>query len=92
MIRNYVPATESLPPTVKDEMQEMYFRLGFSQMVAQRIDSSQTLASLSDEDITAICDVIRRLGGSVGIKMPDRGNQISVPVTKNSSLQHSCSS
>ena len=50
---------------VKIEMLEMFFiRLGFSQVVAQElvedqgIDYSGTLANLSDEDFTAICDVI----------------------------------
>ena len=45
-----------------------------------------TSASLSDEDISAICKVIIRPGGLVGKRMPDRRNQISVLVTKNLKL------
>ena len=52
----------------------------------QRIDSPQILASLSDEDITIIWDVIRRPGGLVGNKMPDRGNQISFLAAKSMKL------
>ena len=50
-----------MPPlTIEDEMQEMFLILGFSLMVAKKlvedqgIDSPWTLASLSDENITAI--------------------------------------
>ena len=52
----------------------------------QGIDSPRTLASLFDKDITAICDVTRRPGGLVSGNTPDRGNQISVLVTKNLKL------
>ena len=41
------------------------------------------LASLSGEDITALCNVIRRPGRSVGGNMLDRGDKISVLVEKN---------
>ena len=37
-----------------------------------------TLASLSDDDITVICDVTWKPGGLVSGKIPDKGNQISV--------------
>ena len=70
----------------------MFFKLGFSQTVAQKlvydqgIDSPQTLASLSDENITMICDVIRWPGGLVSSTTPVRGNQISILVAKNIKL------
>ena len=41
---------------------------------------------LSDEDIAAICDVIRRPGGFVRSKMSERGEQISVLAAKNLKL------
>ena len=50
-------AAPSLPPMIIKEMEEMFLRLGFSQTVAmklvddQGIDSPQTLANLSNEDI-----------------------------------------
>ena len=56
--------TPNLPPTIVKEMEELIVRLGFSQAVVlklvdnQGIDSPWTLASLSDEDIANICDVI----------------------------------
>ena len=52
----------------------------------QGIDFPWTLTSLSGKDITAICNVIRKPGGMVSGKMPDRGNQISFLVTKNLKL------
>ena len=73
-------------------MKDMFPTLGFSQMVAQKlmddqgIGSIRILASLSDKNITVFCDVIRRPGGLVGGKMPDRGNQISVLMMKNLKL------
>ena len=91
MLGRCVPATESLPSIIK-EMEKIFLDLGFNQVVAQKlvddqeIDSSKTLTSLSDEDITAICDVIRRPGGLVGNKTPDRGNKISVLATNNLKL------
>ena len=66
-------------------MQEMFLRLLFSQMVAQKlaedqgINSSQILTSISDENITAICDAIRRHGGLVGGRISDRTDQINAP-------------
>ena len=66
------------------KMEEMFLRLGFSQTVAMKIvddqgkDSPWTLTILSDEDIVAICDMIRRPGDIVSGKTPDRRNQISV--------------
>ena len=73
-------------------MEEMFLRLGFSQTVAmklvddQGIDSPWTLASLFDEDIVTICDMIRRPGGLVSGKTLGRGNQISILVVKNLKL------
>ena len=70
----------------------MFLRLGFSQTVAmklvdgQGIGSPWTLASLSDEDIATICDVIHRPSGLVSWKTPDRGNQIFVLAKKNLKL------
>ena len=84
-----MPDRESLPLTIIKEMEEMFLRIGFSQTVAmklvgdQGIDSPLILASLSDEDITTICNVIRRPGGLVSRKLPDRGIQISILVVKN---------
>ena len=69
------PATDILPLTIIEEMEEMFFRLGFSQTVAmtlvhdQGIVSTWILAHLSDNDIATICDVIRRPGGLVSGKM-----------------------
>ena len=76
-------ATQSLPPTFMKEMEEMFLRLGFSQTVAmklgddQGLESSWTLASLSEKDIATICYVIDRLSGLVSGKTPGRGNRIS---------------
>ena len=50
------------------------------------IDSPWTLASLSDKDITTICDLIRRPGGLVSHKTSVRENSISVLAAKNLSL------
>ena len=78
-----------MPPSVIDEMEEMFLRLGFSKAVVlklvedQGIDYPWTLASLSDEDIDTICDMIHRPGGLVVGKTLDRGNQISLLATKN---------
>ena len=81
-----------LPPTVIKEMKEMFLRLWSSQIVAiklvygQGIDSPWTLASLSDEDIIAVCNVIHRPGGLVSGKTLDKGNQISILAMKNLKL------
>ena len=86
------PAVPSLPPTKVKEMEEMFLSLRFSQAVVlklveyQGIDSPLTLASLSDDNITAICDVIYRPGGLVSRKTKGRGNQISVLAIKNLKL------
>ena len=59
-------AAPSPPPTIIQEMEVIFLRLGFSQTVAmklvddQGINSPWTLASLSDEDIATIFDVICR--------------------------------
>ena len=85
-------ASPSLPSTIVKDMEEMFLRLEFSQAVAlklvddQGIDSPWTLASISNEDITAIYDMICRLGGLVSGKTLDRGNQITVLATKNLKL------
>ena len=50
------------------------------------IDSLWTLASLSEENIAAICNVIHRPHGLVSGKTPDRGSQISVLAIKNLKL------
>ena len=82
----------SLPQTIVEDMEEMFLGLCFSQAVAmkqlddQGIDSPWTLASLSDEVITAICDMIHRPGRLVSGKTLDRGNQISALATKNLKL------
>ena len=78
MLTRFAPATESLQTTIIQEKEEMLLRLGISQMVAQKLvdnqgsDSPCYLASLFDEDITAICDVIKRPSGSVSCKTPER--------------------
>ena len=78
-----MPAAECQPLTIKNQMQGMLLRLRFSQTVIQKlvkdqgIDSPLTLASLSDENITVICDGTRRPGGLVSERMPDRWNQSS---------------
>ena len=82
-------AIESPPLTIKDEMQEMFVWLLFSQRIAkklvddQEIDSPNTLASISNNDIVTICDIIRRHGGFISGKTLDTGDQIYVLVTKN---------
>ena len=89
---NFALAAQSLPPTIIVEIEEIFLRLGFSQAMVlklvddQEIDSPWTLASLSDENIAAICNMIYRHSGLVSGKTPDRCNQISVLVTKN--LKH----
>ena len=89
----YTPAAPSPPPTIVQEMEEMFLRLGFSQAVVlklvddQGIDSPWTLASLYDEDIADICDVIHRPGGLESGKTLERANQISVLAMKNLKLQ-----
>ena len=80
-----LPATGSPPPTVKDEMQGMFLRLELSPMAAQK-NSPWTLANLLDEDITAICDVIRMPDGLMGRRAPDREIQISILEAKNLKL------
>ena len=66
--------------TIKEQMQKMFLRMFFCQTVAEKlvkdqgIDSPQTLTSLSDEDISAICDLIKRSGSFIDVRMPDRGN------------------
>ena len=77
MLVNCMPATECLPLTIKHEMQMMFFRISVSQMAQKLvenhgIDSPQILASLSDEDISVSCEVIRRPGGIVGGCMTGR--------------------
>ena len=85
-------AAPNLPLTVVKEMEEMFLRLGFSQAVVlklvedQEIDSPWILASLSNDDIAAICDMIHRPGGLVSGKTPDKGNKISVMAAKNLKL------
>ena len=71
----------------------MLLRLGFSQALVlklvadQGIDSSYTLASLSDEDITNICNMIQWPGGLASSrKAPNRWDQISVLAAKNLKL------
>ena len=70
----------------------MFIRLIFSQEVAEKlvdnkgIDSNETLASLFENVIKKICDVIKRPGGLVNGRIPDRGNKISVLLAKNLKL------
>ena len=52
----------------------------------QGIDSPWILASLFDEDIATIYNVILRPGGIVSRKSSNRGNQISVLAAKNLKL------
>ena len=76
----WTPARESPLPTIVEEIEEMFLRLGFSQPVAmmlvddQKIDSPRTLASLSNKDINSIHNLIRRPDGLVSGKMPDMAN------------------
>ena len=82
----------SLPLTIIKEMEEMSLRLDFSQTVAKKLVDNrgivlpQTLASLSDEDIATIWDMINRPGGLVSGKTLDRKNQISFLDAKNLKL------
>ena len=79
-----------MPPTVIEEMEEMFLRLGSSQTVGMKLvddqGSSWTPASLSDKDIASICNVTIRPGGLVSGKTPDSGNQISSLAAKNVKL------
>ena len=92
MLGRNVPATESPLLTTVEDMNEMFLRLRFSQTVAMKLVDDQgivspwTIASISDEDIATVWDVIRRPGGLVSSKMPDRENRISIPVAKNLEL------
>lgn len=92
MLQRCTPAAESPPPTIFKEIEEIFVRLGFNQMIAQKlvedqgIDCPQTLAGLSDEYITTIYDIIRRPEGLIDWRALDRGNQISLLVTKNLKL------
>ena len=91
MIGNHVPAIECLPLIIDKERQLMFLRLGFSQMVAQKIvefqgiDSPWTLACHSD-DVSAICAVIRRSGILVSGGTSDRRAQIPILAAKNLNL------
>ena len=86
MLCDHESAVASPSPTINDEILQMFIRLLFSHMVAetlvedQAIDCPKTLASLSDNDIIAICEEIRGPGGLIGRRISDRGNQISVLV------------
>ena len=88
----HAPAAPSTPPTIIKEMEEMFLRLSFSQAVVLKpvddkgIDSPWTLASLSDKDITAICNMINRPSGLVSGKTLGRDNLIFVLATKNLKL------
>ena len=79
-------------PTIVKQMEEMFLRLGVCQAVVlklvddQGIDSPWTLASLSNEDIAAIYNVIHRPVGLVSGKTSNRGNQISVLAATNLKL------
>ena len=53
---------------------------------AQGLDCPWTLASLSDEDLTIICNMIQRPGRLVSRKTSDSGNQISVLAAMNLKL------
>ena len=44
----------------------------------QGVDSLETLASLSDDNITSVCNKIRRPNGLSSGRMSNRGIQISV--------------
>ena len=73
-------------------MKRMFLRLCFSQTVVrkleedQELDSPWTLASLSDEGISTIYEVICRFNGLVSGKTVDKGNQITVLPMKNPKL------
>ena len=82
MLYDCGPAIESPTLMIKDEMQVRFTRLLFSQTSTQELvedqgaDSPRALASLSDDNITAICDLIRKSGSIVSGKMTNMGNQI----------------
>ena len=89
MLGRHSTAAESPPLTMNEEMKEIFSRLVFSKTVAQKpvedqgIISPWILASLFDEDITTICDIIRRPEGLVNGRKLDKGNLISALVAKN---------
>ena len=62
-------AVESPFLTINNKVQMMLLRMGFNQTVSQKlvkdlgIDTLQIIDSHSDEDISVICEVIRRPGG-----------------------------
>ena len=89
--RNHALTTGN-PSSIIKEMEEMFLRLRFSQLVTQKlvddqgIDSPRTLTDFSDLEIATICNVIRMPGGLVSGKMPDSKNQISILIAKNLEL------
>ena len=66
LLVSHAQATESPPPTILEEIEDMFLILASTQSVDtklvddQGIESPQSLASLSDKDIASICNVIRR--------------------------------
>ena len=70
------PALPSPPPIIVKEMEEMFLRLGFSKAVVlklvddQGINSQQTLASLYDEYIATVSNMISEWEDS-GQRAPD---------------------
>ena len=85
-------AAPSLPQTFIKEMEEVFLRLGFSQVMVLKLvddqgrDSPWTLVSLSDVNIATICKMICKPGRLVSRKTPDRGNQIPILAMKNLKL------
>ena len=89
VLGKWTPSPGSWPLTIVKEIKDMFLRLDFSQTVAQKLADDQgknvpcTLASVSDKNINAICDVIRRL---VSSETMDTGNQISILAAKSIKL------
>ena len=68
---NYRSATKSPSPTIKEEIRLMFVKLMFCWITVKILAkehgmaSLENLASLSDDEITSICDLIRRPGGLI---------------------------
>ena len=77
---------------IRDEMQVIFIRLLFSQMMAEKLvldqgmASLKTLVSLSDDNITVLFDITKWPVDVVSGRMIDRENEISIQAAKNLKL------
>ena len=65
-------------------LQDMYIQLGFSPKAAklfikeQGLNSPKRLRVLTDKNVDAICNVMRKLGDRNAGRMAKRGQQVSI--------------